>query len=57
MTIMDAGSWVGDLFQKFESICVEVEEVIYEVVFLDLHFVFYFSPFLSCFFFLFCVLR
>ncbi|XP_057543955.1 uncharacterized protein LOC130823351 [Amaranthus tricolor] len=33
MTIMDAGSWVGDLFQKFESICVEVEEVIYEDTF------------------------
>ncbi|CAO2814539.1 unnamed protein product [Amaranthus hypochondriacus] len=33
MTIMDGGSWVGDLFQKFESICVEVEEVICEDTF------------------------
>lgn len=35
MTMMNlkGGSWVGELYQKFEAMCAEVEEVICEVLF------------------------
>lgn len=35
MVIMDfkGVSWVGDVYQKFEAMCVEAEEIICEVLF------------------------